>query len=348
MQDNILKDVLIPANTFSLASAATNPENLKIFSYNTMFDYNLVNNNYGKYLDSSYTSTTCTSACNSCYSNGTSKCLTCNPTSSFLSYNTCTSYVDSYKSYYAFVSPTVSNVDLPFSALNLGTKATLTFYLKILGFQDTINSDIIVLGTILKIRYNHSTDSLELARTDTAVILASMTNFASLFGKYVYFSLAYQYDSTKSAYYPPMLNFNVNLTNLPINYSVANLSGLNIQTVTISSKVFGMFARVHFYSFYLLGAYGYDTNTYYVTNTPNIVPSKKLIDETSSTCVAAADLSTVIDPRNIMCYIDYDVYTDSTNYPANVYVPATTTAAQYYNVASGTFTVGSCSSKAVK
>jgi hypothetical protein len=342
LNNNILKDP-IDGYTVNLNTPhiAINPSNLRLYNVSTDFDIPQMNQNTNKYMDSTGSSVTCTVGCTSCFTSGSSSCTTCTTTGYYYKYKTCTAFPDAYKGYWVYPSPPLNNANLTFSAITYGTKITISFFVKILGFQDVVTSDIIRFGSNLLLRYDHATDKMNLLRNDTGVIFATVNTFKNYFGQYVYISLAYQYDATKAFYYPAIMNFTVDNVNLTItNY--ANLSGLDLSNIVIPNSVFGLFARLWVHSDFLIGAWGYDTNKWYWTNTPTEATAKVLIDETSSTCVNGANISAPAT-TNIICYIDYDVAHDKTNYVNKIYTPPGITNSDLFKVAAGVASTAQCS-----
>lgn len=346
LENNVFTDpqtsYIFNANTSYIASS--NMDNLQLFNFNSLFDIVRLgaNNSVGKYVSGANAMSTC-STCTSCYSSSSSSCLTCNRSNSFIKSDNSCSSITGTNYYNVYSSPLLNNNNLQFKNVSLGTKITVTFYVKILGFQDVVSSDIITYGSNLKLIYDHTANTLSLVRySDMSVTFATVNNFSSFFGKYVFISLSYQYDSTMAAYYPPMLNFMVDNVNLTINNNTAaNLTNISMQTITIPNKVFGLFAKLYVYSNFLIGAYGYETNKYYFTNSPTLTPAKKLINDSSTSCITTSDL--IVDPTtNLLCYTDYDVYFDQGNYVSNIYGSPPANSDLYF-VSNGAGSTKSCS-----
>jgi hypothetical protein len=339
------------ANT---AYAAYNTVGYPLYNTNSYFDNLMKTAATGKYLNSSYTATTCNGKCTSCYDNLATTCTTCTAASAYLSYNSCKAYPDAFVNYYAYASPNIANADLVLTNATASKKFTISFYVKLLGFQTITSgvSNVFIYGTTLRIQYDHTLDQLQFVifNVNPNLTLATVNTFSTYFGRYCHIGVAYQYDSAKSAYHPPFIHISVDNVSLTIsNNTSANLSPLSFATLTIPNTVFGLFARLRLYDKFLIGVYGYDTNIVYWTTSPTVVPSKKFIDNTSSTCIAAADLASAITSTNIVCHNDQDSYFDENAYVNGNYVAAGPTAALLYSVnASNVASTANCSTSSPK
>ena len=246
------------------------------------------------------TESTCPTNCKTCNS---LECTSCND-GFILITGACT---DPTGSYYYFLSPALDSTtkaekDLTFTAITLTTKVTISFFIKFYANRLSTTIDIFRYTSGLKIRLDFSNPTVNLELYSAAGVIGTYSNFLSRFGKWTHISLAYYYDAAKAAYFPSMLNFQVNfegITTTASKYSALSITSLVME---IPKESIALYAKIYVWDFYYTGSWAYQSFTPYV-----LAPVKKIDLETTSTCLTQTGY-------DLYCFKDNSPYLIDTNY----------------------------------
>lgn len=312
LDDNKIKDQSISSVVINITPTSSDD-----YHQSLNFSANFDKTSAGKYISTittddnlgniTITETTCPANCSNCNS---LECLSCS-SGYYLEDGTCKNTTGAA---YYFLSPAYdSTTKLPAdlslaSQATITTKVTVSFFIKFYANSSTSASSIDVFrySANLKLRlvYSGSTANLQLySNTGT---IADYGNFVSKFGKWTHISLAYYYDSAKIAYFPAMLNFQVNFEPVATDYQYysGNL-GITPLSLVIPKEPVALYAKIWVWDLYYTGSWAFMS---YATNPAPLV--KFLDAEASANCLTVAGLT-------VNCYMDYDPILYSTNYCAN-------------------------------
>jgi hypothetical protein len=322
ISNNVLTDPGNSANNYSVSSA-WNTFKLQSYNYSSKLDYIQATNSFTQYMSgiasNAVTLGTCNSACKRCFATTNADCYQCNA-GSFLSQSTCLSSGGKY----FFTSPSNASTPNDINFVSFGASVTpmgtITFWAKIIGTAST-TCDLINYGANLKLTYDGSNygsnTNYGLGLVNSSTYLAKEPNFRNNFGKWTFFSLAYYDDTSTSAFFPTMMKFEINSNSYSILSS--SISGISISQFTIKANLYGLVANVKAYSNYIIGAYGYETNTASPTAPfAKPTPFKTYLAPGSSTsdCLSpGTDTVSWTDPYS--CTIDYDASFDTTKLCSN-------------------------------
>ena len=277
--NNYLQDPYTTSNNFYVTST-NNAFELQDYNFNYKFDY-IAQTATGKYatsiVDTSQVVTTasCDVSCARCFGTANTSCYACN-TGYFLTESTCN---QNSNGSYIFVSPSTQANDLKFTSFTGMTPAgTVSFWIKIFGFSSA-TADVIKFGSNLKLYYNSNYyASAGVVNTNYGLSLvgysgstignyyATYANMRNYFGQWTFISLAYYYSSSYSTFFPPMMSFAINQTNLNILCATSTcLSSLDIANFVVSGSMYGMIHSIKAYTTYIVGVYGFELNKY-ITN----------------------------------------------------------------------------------
>lgn len=316
---NVIRDwdpLTAGSNDYDYSSAvAWNVDNIALFNYNSNFDYIKTTNRSGEYVAGvaaglSPNVLTCAGTCNRCHAAG-ANCYEC-ATNNFITQSTCRA--NGVGRYYFSMPPTPATprTDVQFNMFtNVFPAGTITFWIKVFGFfvEDT---DMIFYGTNLKLGFEASGNTtnpnhglnLFYDAAGTNFQYCNIRDFRLSFGQWRFFSLAYYYDVTVSAYFPPMLKFEMNQTSYPINNAITK-NNLEINRFRIGRDFIGLIGSVKAYSRFIIGAYALETNTVYVS------PFVSYLNPGSNgtNCINPPTEASTFTKTQI-CKIDYDTYFD--------------------------------------
>lgn len=316
LANNVLTDPGKPANNLTLTST-WNPFKLQSYNYSSKLDYIQATSSFTQYMsgisNNAVTLAACNSACKRCFATTSSDCYECN-SGYFLSQSSCLGNGKNF-----FTSPsnaaTPNDIDFKTFGASITPMGTITFWAKIIATAST-TCDLIKYGANLKLTYdgsNYGTNAnYGLGLVNSSTYLAKEPNFRNNFGKWTFFSLAYYDDTSTSAFFPTMLKFEINSNSYAI--LSTSISGISISQFTIKNNLYGLVANIKAYSNYIIGAYGYETNSAspaapFIKPTPfktYLAPGSS-----SSDCLSpGADTVSWTDPYS--CSVDYDASFDTT------------------------------------
>jgi len=309
LADNTIKDY--SDNTVSITISSTSGDFHQYLNFSGNFDRTLAGNYITTITDDTLGNLTvlneaCPTNCSNCNS---LECLSCN-VGYYLEDGTCKNTTGA--AYYflspAYDSTTSSPADLSLPSQVITTKVTVSFFIKHYANSSSNTSiDIFRYSLNLKLRLVYSGSAANLQLYSNTGTIADFGNFVSRFGKWTHISLAYYYDSAKIAYFPPMLNFQVNFQAVATN-SLFFSGDLGIQplNMVIPKEPVALYGKIWVWDLYYTGSWAFMS---YATNPSPLV---KLIDGQSTVnCLTVAGL-------NVNCYMDYDTLLNSANYCANL------------------------------
>lgn len=320
----IIDQHLTPVNDINGAAYMPNGFNNYMFqpwNYSKDFDH-IVKNNLTNQMITSYTASNdlytpdlspCPTNCDYC---NTNECLFCT-SGYYLNAGVCQTLT--INNYYflspAFVKTVPATLETPADitfnpVASITTSFTVSFFVKVLGWNTTNASyDIFKYGNGLALRYVIGTGNLEIYAIGSGTTLGTFANFKPLFGSWINISMSYFYDGTVVAYYPSMLNLQVNFTPVIVTQG-STIDNLNINNMVISKDSIALYANIWVWNKYMTGNWAFESMT-----TPSIAPQAKFIDAplTNTGCINNSDLVTAID---YTCVLEYNNLLDKTNYCA--------------------------------
>jgi len=313
LSDNKIKDHSKTGKYIDISSTSGDLHQYLNFSVN--FDKTTV----GKYISAitddtlgniTVAETACGSDCAECNS---LECLACN-NSFYLEDGICknTTGFGYYVLTPAYDSGSSLPADIPLPQQAITTKVTVSFFIKYYANSSSSTTiDLFRYSTnlILKLVYSGTQASLTL-NSNTGVI-STVSNFESNFGKWVHISIAYYYDPPKVAYFPAMLNLQVNyqaITTVYTHYS-GNL-GINPLNMIIPKEPIALYAKIWVWDVYYNGSWAFMSSS--ATNADYPIPIQKFIDnQTTASCLSSTGLT-------INCYADYNSLLVDANYCASL------------------------------
>jgi len=311
LSDNSIKDYNYINNSINISITPYTGDLNQYFNFSGNFDQTSA----GQYISSitddffgniSVTQSACSNNCSNCNS---LECLACS-TGYYLEDGICKNTTGSA---YYFLSPAYDSssnapVDLPLSSQSaITTKVTVSFFIKFYANSSNLSTiDIFRYSSklILKMVYTSSDAKLQLY-SDSGMI-ADAGSFISRFGLWTHISLAYYYDSAKIAYFPAMLNFQVNFSGIATDYQYYKGDlGISPLNLVIPKEPIALYANIWVWNLYYTGSWAF------MSYASNPAPLIKFIDtQNSATCLTIAGYK-------INCYMDYNSLLISTNYCAN-------------------------------
>ena len=139
---------------------------------------------------------------------------------------------------------------------------TITFFIKLYGFKENGEMDIVILGDHLKLSYNSYPDNeyfglnLKSYIGSSEKVISNYYDFRKHFGLWTFISVATFNEEYKS-YFPPMVRFEINQKKMPI---VGSLDYLTINKVKFSDKIYALILNVQVYNTYFIGAHTFETH----------------------------------------------------------------------------------------
>jgi len=250
--------------------------------------------------------TTCPTNCSNCNS---LECVSCSA-GYYLEDGTCKNTTGAA---YYFLSPALDSTtkaptDIPLASQSaITTKVTVSFFIKYYA-NSSVNSsiDIFRYSTNLKLRLVYSGTTATLQLYSSTGTIADYGDFSARFGKWTHISLANYYDSAKIAYFPAMLNFQVNFEAVATVYQNYNVNLLiSPLNMVIPKEPVALYAKIWVWNLYYTGSWAFMS---YASNPAPIV--KILEAQASATCLTSTGLT-------VNCYMDYDPLLYSNNYCSN-------------------------------
>ena len=248
--------------------------NLRKYNYSSKFDRTVALGYYGKYIDTiTGEEKYCTIGCYRCWEAGI--CFECRP-GYFLSERRCLRI-----EYYYFRSPNVveSTLDayIPrIMEMEEQDKATITFWIKPIGFSQDDGVVIFEIGEKLKIRFSGIMKETEypygLSLYDNDKLVANDQNFRDKIGQWTFISIAYHKEKqiTIETYFPRMMKFEINNESFEVNINNVEID-LEFSSFLIKRDFFGLIKDLKFYNDYLIGAVAFEKRKYVLT-TPFSIP----------------------------------------------------------------------------
>ena len=148
---------------------------------------------------------------------------------------------------------------------------TVNFFIKLYGFMDQGEIDIVTLGDNLKLSYNSNPDNkyfgLNLkyylgSSESSEEVISNYYDFRKHFGLWTFISVA-TFNETYKSYFPAMVRFEVNQKKMPV---VGPLEHLTISYITFSNRIYALVQRIKIYETYIIGAHGFETNGGVISN----------------------------------------------------------------------------------
>ena len=248
--------------------------NLRKYNYSSRFDRTMSLGFYGKFIDPlTGEEKYCTQGCFRCWDVG--YCFECRP-GYYLSERKCLKI-----QYYYFRSPNI--VDTPLEAfiprimeMEDQDKATVTFWIKPIGFSKSNGVTIFEIGEKLKIAFSGLMEEIEypygLSLYDNEKLVANDQNFRDKIGQWTFISLAYHKEKLKGieSYFPKMMKFEINIESFAIDMDNVE-KDLEFTSFRIKKDFFGLMKDLKFYTDYLIGAIAFEKRKYTLT-TPFSIP----------------------------------------------------------------------------
>lgn len=227
----------------------------------------------------------------------------------------------------AYVKDSITTTDITFNTVSGATNNiyTVSFFVKVLGWNVASNAttyDLFRYSAKLALRYDFVNDKIELYNT-TGNVIATYNSFKTLMNTWINISMSYYYDNSNNAYFPAMINFQVNFT--PVTVSLGtNIENLGVDVLVIPKESIAIYAKVWVWDKYFTGAWGImykDASSPYTT-------IKKYIDatipNTITDCLDSANDLTITN-------IDYVCVLEYVNVLDSQYLCSTATAAMENN-----------------
>lgn len=312
IKDQIIRDPDVPTTNDVTASGLPSSFSSILFkpwNYSENFDQVTSGNYISSISGTTPTYSTCPTHCNYC---NTNECIQC-ASGYLLISGVCNAQTETI---YYFLSPaytigTTTQVDLNFNALSsITTSVTISFFTKLLGWNvgtGVTTFDIFRYGIGINLQYDISSGDLNLYNSSNSVVYGTYSDFQSLIGSWVHISLAYYYDSTINAYFPSMLNFQVNFTPVAISGNYQSLS-LSSVIITIPKESIAVYAKLWAWNSYLVGSWADMSNA-----NRSYSPIIQLINSGSSTsnCISSSNLVTALTTN---CVLDYSSILNESTY----------------------------------
>ena len=140
---------------------------------------------------------------------------------------------------------------------------TINFFIKLFGFRDSGEIDIISLGDNLKISYNANPDNeyfglnLKYYMGSSEKVISNYYDFRKHFGLWTFISVS-TFNETYKNYFPPMVRFEINQKKMPI---VGPLDYLTFKNIKFSDRIYALVRDLKIYKTYIVGAHTYKVYT---------------------------------------------------------------------------------------
>ena len=142
------------------------------------------------------------------------------------------------------------------------TGRTVTFFIKLYGFKENGEMDIIILSDNLKISYNSYPDheyfglNLKSYIGSSEKFISNYYDFRKHFGLWTFISVS-TFNQQYKSYFPPMVRFEINQKKMPI---IGSLDYLTINKIKFSDKIYALIRNVKVYDTYFIGAHTFETH----------------------------------------------------------------------------------------
>ena len=139
---------------------------------------------------------------------------------------------------------------------------TVDFFIKLYGFKENGEIDVLTLGEHLKISYNAYPDNeyfglnLKSYIGSSEKVISNYYDFRKHFGLWTFISVA-TFNQEYKSYFPPMVRFEINQKHMPI---VGSLDYLTIDQIKFSEKIYALIQNVKIYDTYFIGAHTFETH----------------------------------------------------------------------------------------
>ena len=197
----------------------------------------------------------CEEGCLRCWNSG-SNCYECSPGYIITLERACVRLEQYY-----FKSPCVKDtctdavLKIDQTVHTVDISITVTFWVKTLGFNSDNPHPYVSYSDEDYLVYNEG-QGLYLYHHDINQLIAYDEDFGDKIGKWAYISLSY---SKELDHFPRMINFEINGNTLKIqNYPTSEMI---FNKFKIPKNIYGFFCNIRYYHEYIVGAYGFATNT---------------------------------------------------------------------------------------
>ena len=248
--------------------------NLRKYNYSSRFDRTVALGYYGKYMDPlTGEEKYCAAGCYRCWE--ITYCFECRP-GYYLSERKCLKI-----EYYYFRSPNIveSTLDayIPrIIEMEDQDKATVTFWIKPIGFSKDNGVLIFKIGEKLEIYFSGMMESVNppygLSLYDDNKLVANDQNFRDKIGQWTFLSIAYHKEKMKSifSFFPKMMKCEINNESFTANINNVE-NNLEFTSFLITRDFFGLIKDLKFYTDYLIGAVAFEKRKYTLI-TPFSIP----------------------------------------------------------------------------
>ena len=225
---------------------------------------------------------TCATNCINCFDNNAQEnCYTCDTNANYFlkKSNGGQSIICDNTQKYVLKLPSTLNknrINVRYDGERKG--ATVTFFIKIYGFNIVGEIDIINLGSHLKLSYNSNPDdqyfglNLKSYIGSSEKVISNYYDFRKHFGLWTFISVA-TYDKTHQSFFPAMARFEVNQKKMPI---VGPLDDITMGNIYFSDNIYALVHSLKIYNSYIIGTHSFVTNT----DTNNNIDDNYLQDNT--------------------------------------------------------------------
>ena len=250
-----------------------------------------------KYIDSNYNDATC--SCGMCYGSGNTfsdECNICNSDEAYYKNSNCESYPTSTKGYYvlSLPHPIIRTNPLVFLTDFTLKKITISFWLKLYGMK-TSNEIPFLYCNKFRLNFQISDSSanvyFKIYNSGSYSTIASY-DYSKRLGKYTHFSIVFSYNKRDSRDLS-LFHFLINNEYIKVySFETSNTQDIDFSNIYIDNDNFYVYlARFKYYKGLLIGAYAFETNSYYNYEVVNLINPE---DEACST-----------NDVNIKCIQDY-------------------------------------------
>ena len=248
--------------------------NLRKYNYSSRFDRTIALGYYGKYIDKiTGEEKYCNIGCYRCWEAG--YCFECRP-GYYLEERKCLKI-----EYYYFRSPNIVestlDAEIPrIEEMEDQDKATVTFWIKPIGFSKDDGVLIFKIGTQLEILFSGDMSEIfypyGLSLYDNNKLVGNDQNFRDKIGQWTFISIAYHKEKKKiiNIFFPKMMKFEINNESFEVNIDNVE-TNLEFSSFLIKRDFFGLIKDLKFYTDYIIGAVAFEKKKY-VLRTPFFIP----------------------------------------------------------------------------
>ena len=248
--------------------------NLRKYNYSSKFDRTIALGFYGKFIDPlTGEEKYCITGCYRCWDVG--YCFECRP-GYYLSERKCLKI-----EYYYFRSPNIveSTLEAVIPRINEmedQDKATVTFWIKPIGFSKDNGVTIFIIGDKLEIGFSGVMEETDypygLYLYDNNKLVANDQNFRDKIGLWTFISISYHKEKKigDNIYFPKMMKFEINNESFSVNIDNVE-TNLEFSSFIIKRDFFGLIKDLKFYTDYLIGTVAFEKRKYALL-TPFSIP----------------------------------------------------------------------------